>query len=75
MMKNMVDNGGFEAREKATIMLADATSTKTVFVQAGWPASTAQPNGFWNGASFLFLTGANQGKEAILYPDCSIDPD
>jgi hypothetical protein len=62
MMKNMINNGGFEAREKATIMLADATSTTTVFVQAGWSTSAAQPNGFWDDASFIFLTGANQGK-------------
>lgn len=62
MMKTMIDNGGFEAREKATIMLADATSTTKVFVQAAWGTSDAQPNGFWDGASFLFLTGANQGE-------------
>ena len=61
-MKNIIDNGGFEAREKATIMLADATSTTTVFVQASWSTYPAQPNGFWNGASFIFLTGANQGN-------------
>jgi len=62
MMKNMLNNGGFEAADKATVMLSASTSNSSTFVQELWPATSAHPDGYWDGADYLFLTGANKDK-------------
>eukprot|EP01114_Cavostelium_apophysatum_P007224 TRINITY_DN1912_c0_g1_i1.p1 TRINITY_DN1912_c0_g1~~TRINITY_DN1912_c0_g1_i1.p1 ORF type:complete len:392 (+),score=54.84 TRINITY_DN1912_c0_g1_i1:117-1292(+) len=68
MVKNIISNPGQEAAEKAIIMLAASGSTSTEFWQGGgWNSLVAaQPDGYFNGAKFLFLTGVNQGIQGTV---------
>jgi len=68
-LKSLISNGGFEAAEKGTVLLSAFNSNKTHFIQGGsWTLSQtpAQPDGYWNGATYAFMSGVNKGKTGTI---------
>lgn len=65
ILKNLIDNPGFEAGHYASVVLADSGSTPTTFRQ-GLISSTAQPNGFWTGATYEIVWGAAKGRSGRI---------
>lgn len=65
ILKNLIDNPGFEAGEYGSVVLADSGSTGTIFRQA-FISSTAQPDGFWTGAEYEIVWGAAKGRRGTI---------
>lgn len=67
ILRNLIDNPGFEAGEMGMVALADIGSTAGTFRQAYWdPASGGHPVGFWDGAEFEIVYGAAAGRQGSI---------
>ncbi len=65
ILKNLIENPGFEAGEYGSVILADSGSTGTALYQALVSPSNngnAQPAGFWDGAEYEIVWGAAKGR-------------
>ena len=65
-LKNFIANPGLEASEFATLFLVAQGSSATRVIQDNWETkwnsnTVGQPEGFWVGAEYEFLTGPLQG--------------
>jgi hypothetical protein len=74
IMKNLIDNPGFEAGEFASLVLADNGATSRSMPMAFWdPAWNNEqygigwPEGFWNDADYEFLWGAAKGRSGRVH--------
>lgn len=63
-LKNLIPNPGFEGSEYNMVFNLDSQQNGTTFVADFWDTNwnndslnIGQPEGFWNGAEFYFLTG------------------
>lgn len=67
ILKNLIDNPGFEAGEMGMVALAAEGSTGTTFRQAFWdPAWGGQSEGFWDGAEYEIVWGESEGRNGTV---------
>jgi hypothetical protein len=73
ILKNLVDNPGFEAGEFASLVLADNGATGRSMPMAFWDPSwnneqygIGWPEGFWDGAEYEFLWGVAKGRSGRI---------
>ena len=71
IMQNVILNPGFEAGEFATIIHVAEGATGNRIQQDNWEVAwnsplVGQPEGFWNGAEYEFVTGAATGRTGIV---------
>jgi hypothetical protein len=73
ILKNLIDNPGFEAGEFASLVLADNGATGRTMPMAFWePAWNNEqygigwPEGFWDGAEYEFFWGAAKGRSGRI---------
>ncbi len=71
VLKSPIINPGFEAGEFSMIVLAKEGSNGQQIIQDNWESSwTSQfaghPEGFWNGATYEFLSGPAKGRTGTV---------
>ncbi|HOJ32029.1 MAG TPA: hypothetical protein PKY35_04190 [Candidatus Hydrogenedentes bacterium] len=73
ILKNFIDNPGFEAGHFATVFHTDTGSSGARIYQAFWNTAwnnnelnIGQPAGFWNGADYEFVYGPAKGRAGTV---------
>ena len=61
-MRNLIPNPGFEAAEMSMLFLINPNSTGKRIQPHRWEGTYGHPAGFWDGAIFEFMSGANKGR-------------
>lgn len=84
LLKNLIDNPGFEGSEMGTVALSGDRSesgTTDIFRQYCWnvawnneQAGVGQPEDFWNGAEYEIISGPAKGKKGTV-EDFYFSPD